>query len=98
MNMTRTVDLTGKDAAIVLREDGEHAELYYPSMEDPTEILPTNVVVLLALSLRLKNKDFVDELLTWFSAIVKENEKYLKDIHDKIGVVEVEDTTSKTLN
>jgi hypothetical protein len=67
----RKIELSGKDAAIVIRENGENAELYYHRMEDPNELLPPNILILVALSLRLQEQDFVNELMAWFGKVVE---------------------------
>jgi hypothetical protein len=96
--MTRQIELSGKDAAIVIRENGETAELYYPTVEDPNEVLSTNVVVLMALSIRLRDQTFVNELMAWFSKLVKENESALNDIQDVVKDYETLDEDEKTYN
>lgn len=66
--------LKKNDTALVVRESEPHFEMHLPKMEDETAIIPQHVVLLVAISLRLRDEAFCEEVLNWFDKKVDEAE------------------------
>jgi hypothetical protein len=60
------IHLESNDAALVIKEGETNFELYLPEMEDPEAPVPDHILVLVAIACRLKQEEFVNDLIKWF--------------------------------
>ena len=80
-----SITLQNKDAALVVREGSGSFEMHLPKMDDPNEIVPNHVILLVAVALRLKDEEFTKELMDWFELQVKkENATIEKEEAEKV--------------
>jgi len=66
-----TLKLDPVDAAIVFKEKYPFVTFTFPEFEDEEEV-PHHVIICIAIALRLKDQEWVDELLTWFDQSIDE--------------------------
>jgi hypothetical protein len=67
-----TIILEKEDVALVIRGEDEGFEMHLPKMEDPDAPVPSHVVLIVALALRLKDDTFVNNVMDWFDNKVEE--------------------------